>query len=62
MSGEPTLPEARASYEAGLRQTELNTILARISRRADGEPTQRERKRISVLKNEITTLKRGKTV
>ena len=62
MSGEPTLSEARAGYEAGLRQTELNTILGRIRRRRFGEPTDAERKRIAALKDEITTLRRGETL
>lgn len=52
----------RARQEAGLRWSELNTIMRRIRRRPSGEPTSRELKRIAELKKELAILKTGGTV
>lgn len=49
----------KRSADIGARWTEINTIFGRIRRRMSGEPTQKEKERLAVLKEEIAALKRG---
>jgi hypothetical protein len=59
VKGEHLTPEQRLAYNLGFLRTEQNTILSRIRRRASGEPTKQERKRLAELRDRITNLKRG---
>lgn len=52
--------EKQTAFELGGLFTEMNTILARIRRRASGEPTGAERERLAELKAQIAELRRGK--
>lgn len=56
----PLEPAARLRRETGWRYGEINTILRRINRRADMEPTPKERERMMQLRQEIADLKKGK--
>jgi hypothetical protein len=51
--------EHRQAADLGGRYSEMNTTLARIRRRRDGEPTTRERARLAELREQIATIKRG---
>lgn len=60
-SGRSLSPEHALEVRLGDRYTEMNTILKRIRRSRDGEPTARQRARLAELREEIATLKRGGT-
>jgi hypothetical protein len=61
---DPRAPEEphRRAYEIGARRAELAGILRRISRRAVPDPTDVERERIEVLKDELASLANGEWV
>jgi hypothetical protein len=53
MRDTPIPEQQRHNYELGGMQAEMNTILARITRRPSGEPTRVERQRLGELKAAI---------
>ena len=57
--GQPLTEENYVAHELGVRWSEINTILRRIRRRRSGEPTERERVRLIVLKEQVVRLQNG---